>query len=313
MSLEPPLHVAVGVIRNSASEILISRRDQSAYQGGFWEFPGGKVEAGETIEYALARELKEELNITVEKATPLIRINFSYPDLAVILDVWSVVEFSGPVRSCEGQPLKWVSAEDLDCYAFPAANKPIITAARLPQYYAILEGDDITRLKTSLQSILTKGIKLVQLRAKSLTATAVDTFLSYACPVCKKNGVRLLLNSAVKSSFNFPVDGVHLTSRDLFEMQTRPSNLTWVSASCHNLEELRYAENIGLDFAVLAPVMPTETHPGAETLGWEQFSRLVSQVNIPVYALGGMTWGDVATSLHFGAQGVAGIRMFKEE
>ena len=313
MNLESSLQVAVGVIRNTAGEILVSRRDQSADQGGLWEFPGGKVEIGETFECALARELKEELNISVEKASPLIRINFSYPDLAVILDVWSVEEFSGPVKACEGQPFKWVAPGKLNNYAFPAANKPIITAARLPQNYALLEGGDVESLKTNLQLILSKGIKLVQLRAKSLTTSAVDTFLSYACPVCKKNDVRLLLNSAVKSSFRFPVDGVHLTSRDLCVMQTRPSHLTWVSASCHNLEELRYAENIGLDFVVLAPVMATETHPGAETLGWEQFSRLVSQVNIPVYALGGMSRGDVATALNFGGQGVAGIRMFMEE
>lgn len=313
MSLESPLHVAVGVIRNSAGEILISRRNHSAHQGGLWEFPGGKVETGEPVEHALARELKEELNITVEKSSPLIKINFRYPDLDVQLDVRAVDEFSGLVRACEGQPLQWVSSDQLNRFAFPAANKPIITAARLPRYYAILEGDSVRGLKTNLQLILAKDIKLVQLRAKSLTSTAVDAFLTYACPVCKKNGVKLILNSAMQSSFSSQVAGVHLTSRDLMSMQTRPSNLAWVSASCHNLEELHHAEKIGLDFAVLAPVMPTKTHPDAKALGWERFAHMVFQINIPVYALGGMSANDLTTSLYFGAQGVAGIRMFIEE
>ncbi len=310
MNLEPPLHVAVGVIKNSSGEILISQRNHSTHQGGLWEFPGGKVETGETVEVALARELKEELNIKVEKESPLIQIQFSYPELDVHLDVRSVEAFSGVVRACEGQPIQWVRPDRLHRFSFPAANKPIITAARLPHYYAILEGDSFDMLKTNLQLILAKGVQLVQLRAKSLPGSAVDAFLSYACPICKKNGVKLLLNSATRKSFNFQVDGVHLTSHDLISTQSRPANTTWVSASCHNLEELRHAEKIEVDFAVLAPVMPTQTHPGARVLGWDRFARLVSQVNLPVYALGGMSSNDVSASLRYGAQGVAGIRTF---
>jgi 8-oxo-dGTP diphosphatase len=77
------LQVAVGVVKNATGQVLISLRDKALHQGGLWEFPGGKIEANETVEQALARELKEELDITVLATTLLITINHQYPDLAV--------------------------------------------------------------------------------------------------------------------------------------------------------------------------------------------------------------------------------------
>ncbi len=126
------LHVAAGVIVGPDGRILIAERATHRHQGGLWEFPGGKVEAGETAQSALARELWEELNIHVASARPLIQIRHRYPDKSVLLDVWRVESFSGEPHGREGQPLAWVEPEGLLEYAFPAANVPIVTAARLP-------------------------------------------------------------------------------------------------------------------------------------------------------------------------------------
>lgn len=309
-TIQKPLQVAVGVIKNSSGQVLISLRGKSLHQGGLWEFPGGKVELSETAEQALVRELKEELNICVKVAVPLITINHQYPELTVQLHVFLVESYSGVAKSCEGQPFLWVNPDELANYSFPAANQPIITAARLPPYYAILDDADPSLVLANLKIILSKGIKLVQARLKTLSAEAIEAFLEQAYPLCKAHKAWLLLNSAVGYAEHFEVDGLHLTSADLLACGQRPQGKQWVAASCHNLEELHHAERIGVDFVVLAPVLPTPTHPDAGGLGWDQFAELVAQANLPVYALGGLAESDLPAAQEAGAQGVAGIRAF---
>ena len=307
-----PLHVAVGVIRNADGEILVTRRNDAAHQGGLWEFPGGKVEPGETVRQALKRELREELNIEARCVAPLIRIKHAYPDLQVLLDVWNVHEFSGMPTGCEGQPLQWLAPDRLAQLRFPDANLPIITAARLPEYYAILDDGSVGQLDDRLHRLLQRNIRLIQLRAKSLSEKTVRRFLAAAWPLCRQHGAKLLVNSARLPVAEQAADGIHLTSRHLLQLQARPENSGWLAASCHNLGELRHAEKIGVDFIVLAPVKPTASHPGARTLGWSRFSRLLEKTNLPVYALGGMTLNDVEKARQAGAQGVAGIGMFQD-
>jgi 8-oxo-dGTP diphosphatase len=122
------LHVAVGVILDAVGRVLISRRAPQAHQGDLWEFPGGKVEQGEDVVAALARELREELDITVRESVPLLTIAHDYDDRLVFLDVHVVHRFDSAPRAMENQPLQWVSAARLADYAFPAANVPIIDA-----------------------------------------------------------------------------------------------------------------------------------------------------------------------------------------
>jgi 8-oxo-dGTP diphosphatase len=303
-----PLQVAVGVIKNSEGKILISRRHDFLHQGGLWEFPGGKIEASETAETALARELKEELNITVTMTTPLITVNHQYPDRFVQLKVFLVEQFSGEAQSCEGQPFKWVDSFELANYAFPAANQPIITAARLPPYYAILDDAEPDMILLNLQKILKSGVKLIQARLKNLPSALVTPLVEQAYCLCKQHQVMLLINSAV--DYAAEVDGLHLTSRHLMDLDQRPENIKWLAASCHNLEQLQHAQNVGVDFVVLAPVLPTQTHPKAESLGWPQFADLVSRINLPVYALGGMSKSSLSEARQCGGQGIASIRAF---
>ena len=135
------VHVAAAVIRDNSGKILIARRADTQHQGGLWEFPGGKVEADESVETALARELHEELGIVVSAARPLIKVRHDYPDKQVLLDVWEVSAFTGEPHGAEGQPLEWVAPRDLLNYEFPAANQPIVAAARLPAQYLITPED----------------------------------------------------------------------------------------------------------------------------------------------------------------------------
>jgi len=305
-----PLQVAVGVVKSATGQLLISLRDKSSHQGGLWEFPGGKLEAAETAEAALTRELKEELDIIAHTAVPLISVKHQYPDLAVQLHVFLVEHFSGVPKSCEGQPFKWVKPDELAHYAFPEANQAIITAALLPPYYAILDDTEPSQLVANLQCILGKGVKLVQARLKRSPPKTISRFIDEAYPLCRQQGALLLMNSAVNIPDGQATDGVHLTSRDLLAAHQRPESAQWVAASCHDLRELLQAQKIGVDFAVLAPVLPTQTHPGVRTLGWEQFTQLLAEVNLPVYALGGMSSSSLLTARLAGAQGIASIRAF---
>jgi 8-oxo-dGTP diphosphatase len=123
-----PVHVAVGVVLDATKRVLITRRASHSHQGGLWEFPGGKVEAGEDLQLALARELREELGIVIGRTSPLLEVSHDYGDKRVLLDVHVVWDFGGNARGLEDQPLAWVAPLELARYRFPAANIPIIGA-----------------------------------------------------------------------------------------------------------------------------------------------------------------------------------------
>jgi 8-oxo-dGTP diphosphatase len=307
--LSSAVHVAVGVIRDSAGNILITRRPDHAHQGGLWEFPGGKLEPGETVAEALARELYEEVGIQVERTRPLIEIRHDYGDRQVLLDVWDVNAYSGQETACEGQAMRWVSPQQLDELHFPAANLPIIRAAQLPKFYAILEGRNAAEVRVNFQRILQHGVELLQLRIKNLPVVDVPQIVTLVARRCRELQIRLMLNSDLHVEAEFG-DGVHFTSRALAECQTRPSGFAWVAASCHDLQELQLAEKLGVDFVVLAPVQETATHPGAQPLGWETVSAMLAAVNIPVFLMGGLGRDDLGRALEAGAQGIAGISAF---
>lgn len=124
------VHVAVGVILGSDGRILLAKRPDHLHMGGRWEFPGGKVEDGESIQQAMSRELKEELAIDVLQMEKLIEVRHDYGEKQVFLDTWCVTEFSGKPRGVEGQELAWVSAGELADYHFPDANQPIVEAVQ---------------------------------------------------------------------------------------------------------------------------------------------------------------------------------------
>ncbi|QSA95915.1 Nudix family hydrolase [Methylococcus sp. EFPC2] len=305
------LHVAVGVIESPAGEILIARRAEHSHQGGLWEFPGGKLEPGESVIEALRRELREELAIEVELAAPLLQVRHSYPDRRVLLDVWKVQGFTGQARGAEDQPVRWVPPGELGNYPFPAANRPIIAAARLPDRYAILDlaDEDEALMMARLQALAASGLRMIQLRANALTDAALLRLARPAVTFCRGCGISLLLNAAPELAHQLGADGIHLTARRGLSLNRRPLGAeAWVAMSCHNAEELRHAELIGADFAVLGPVEPTATHPGVRPLGWRAFRAWVAGVNLPVYALGGMVPAHIPKALEHGAQGIAGIR-----
>lgn len=308
MSVEK-VHVAAGVIINPQGEILIARRPDHVHQGGLWEFPGGKIETDEATQDALFRELHEELGITVEQCHPLIRIHYDYPDKSVLLDVWKVDAFSGEAHGREGQAIKWVTASALSHYDFPAANDPIVRAAQLPAYYLISpEPANLDVWLLQLEASLKTGINLVQLRANNLSDKEYLALALKANQLCQQNSARLLLNCDPDMVEQVHAAGVHLNSKRLLACRERPLARDYlVAASVHNEQELQHAMNINVDFVVLSPVKPTESHSDATPIGWEMFYNLTEQAHCPVYALGGMAKSDLDEAYRHGAQGIAAI------
>lgn len=121
------IHVAVGMVLDGAA-VLIAKRADHQHQGGLWEFPGGKVEAGETAPQALARELAEEVGVSVDpnQMVALTCLEFDYGDKAVRLDTWICPTFKGRAAGLEGQPVRWVPVTELHQYEFPEANQALI-------------------------------------------------------------------------------------------------------------------------------------------------------------------------------------------
>lgn len=309
------VHVAVGVIVNADGKVLIAKRAQTAHQGGLWEFPGGKVDAGETVGQALVRELREELAINVEISQPLIQIRHHYPDKSVLLDVHKVVRFTGEPIGNEGQPVQWVAAEDLTDFEFPAANKPIISAINLPEKYLITgeftgSADFISRLKLALSL----NVQLVQLRVEKFSIATHQYLLEGAITLIENAGARAIVNCSagdfLQAKAMYPKNyiGLQLNRHQARGLNERPVDEgVLFGVSCHNADEILHAQKIGADYLLLSPVLPTSSHPDAESLGWDQFSTLVELANIPVYALGGLREEHISLAQSYGAQGVAGI------
>ena len=307
------VHVAAAVIRGADGKILIARRADTQHQGGLWEFPGGKVEAGESVQAALGRELQEELGITVNTARPLIKVQHDYPDKQVLLDVWEVSSFTGEPHGVEGQPLAWVTPRDLAEYDFPAANQAIVAAARLPDQYLITpDGLETPALLRGMQKAIAGGIKLVQLRAPNGYDPKYRDLAVDATGLCAGKA-QLMLKGPLEWLGDFPSAGWHLTAKQLQKLAAngRPfPKARWLAASCHNAQELALAEQMGVDFVTLSPVLPTQTHPDAQPLGWEQAQQLIAGFSKPVFLLGGLGPDDRQQAWKIGAQGVAGIRAF---
>ena len=134
------IDVAVAVIFNSQQEVLIALRQAHQHLGGLWEFPGGKVEAGEASSEALKREVKEELGLVIVNALALIKVSHDYIDKSVLLDVWYVTEYTGEAYGVEGQTLRWCAIGDLEAVDFPIANKTIINAIKALPSKRVIKG-----------------------------------------------------------------------------------------------------------------------------------------------------------------------------
>jgi len=202
------VHIAVAVIIDAQNRALISLRRKDTHQGGLWEFPGGKVEAGETIRQALYRELHEELNILIQSVRPLITLSHDYNDKQVCLHVWKVQQYCCEAgvnlmsnQGAEGQAIKWLDVNKLDPDDFPAADKAIISVLKLPDRYLISgEFSSLEDFKKRLSHAIEQGVRLLQLRLKTSWVKANRQRAQQVV----EHGITLACNTAVSLMLNIP-------------------------------------------------------------------------------------------------------------
>ncbi|MFP4183326.1 MAG: Nudix family hydrolase [Halorhodospira sp.] len=303
-----PIPVVAAVIRSEEGRVLVQRRPQGRDHGGLWEFPGGKVEPGESVPEALARELGEELGIHPwGSAKPVIRVPWDYGGRRVVLSVLEVTAWSGAPVAREGQELAWLTPAEMDGRAWPAANRPIIRALQLPDRYWITPQGPAGSLEGA-EAVLAAGVPMVQLRRPDLGPEALLAFARQLRARCDAWGAWLLVNGPEELARALGADGVHWPARALAERPRRPAWARWVGASCHDGAELAAAAACGADFALLSPVCRTASHPHRPAMGWSRFAELVAEAPLPVYALGGVGPAEIATAHAHGGQGVAAIR-----
>jgi len=303
------VEVAAAVLQREDGSFLLAQRPPDKIWAGYWEFPGGKIEPGETPHHALLRELHEELGIAVEIAYPWVTRVFAYPHATVRLNFFRVTAWNGDMHPHEGQQFSWQHLPDITVSPVLPANDPILRSLSLPTTYAISnvqelgEEEFMQRLEVSLR----KGLRLVQLREKDHTREALRQLALKMLPLLRQHDAGLIINADIELVKEIGADGVQLTGAQLGELRERP-NVEWCAASCHNADELRRAEALGCDFALLSPLLPTKSHPGAPHLGWEKFAAIAVGSSIPVYALGGLSYADMQTAWQHGAHGIALLR-----
>ncbi len=303
------VEVVAAVIERPDGAFLLAQRPEGKVYAGYWEFPGGKVEPGEPLAQALARELHEELGIEVERAYPWIVQTYAYAHANVRLNFFRVRAWRGVPHGKEAQQLSWQQLAALDVAPLLPANAPVLRALRLPFEYAITHAGEIgteAQLRL-LDQRLAQGLRLVQVREKGMTAAKLARFAAAVIERARTRGAQVMINSDIELAQRLGADGVHLNSAQLARIERRPA-LERCAASCHNAAELARAVELGMDFAVLGPVQPTPTHPGARVLGWDAFGALALGTMLPVFALGGMRPDDLEAAWRCGAHGIAMVR-----
>lgn len=309
VSPTPAIIVVAAIIRGDDGRLCLSKRADHQHQGGRWEFPGGKVEQGETLDAALARELEEELGMVAAASTPFMTIAHQYDDLHVTLHFRDVRAWQGEPQGREGQRVRWFLPDELGGLHFPAANQPVVNAIRLPEQLVVApEAITLSELLSGIDRLNAEqqGLYLRQWSDHAEVAAIVAQ--------CKQRGVKVWLRAvdaqSVIAAKTLGVFALHFPGKALAQLNERPAYDGIISAAVHEQTARDKAEALNLDMALVSPVLPTPTHPGRPALGWPQAESLMKGASLACYALGGVTPKDLVNARDHGAVGVAGIRAF---
>ncbi len=317
MEQKPFIRVAVGVIINPEGQVLLAQRPDGKPWSGWWEFPGGKIEEGENVHQALARELKEELDIEIATSYPWVSFTYDYPKTTVELSFCRVYDWKGEVRGLEQQAFAWTMPTQANQLGeiLPASVEPLKWLT-LPESYAIShfqQADIQERYWQKFEQLLNQGIKLFQFRepnwSEGVGHGTLKALFEKMLAKCHAHGAKLIINSIHPRAWWALADGVQLRAQDAVQLDERPIDSNkLMGVSCHHLADILYAQHLNADFMVLGHVEATPSHPNEEPLGWEPFQQFAQEAGRPVFAIGGQSLHNLAKAKEYGAHGVAFIR-----
>jgi 8-oxo-dGTP diphosphatase len=300
------VRAAAAVVQRQDGFLLMAQRPPGRGWSGWWEFPGGKIQENESPFEALQRELQEEINISANDATLWLERSYIYPDKKVYIYFFKVTDWTGEITSCENQLLDWQNPSYPSVAPILPTNLFVLKSILLPPVYAITNIAELgeTLFFERLKIKLEEGLKIMQVREKNLSYQGIKKIAQKILDLAKPYQAKVLINENEELALDVGADGVHYPSYSLIQLKHRP-NFSICGTSCHNLEELIIAQDLKMSFAVLSPVQKTESHPRAETIGWEFFSECANKLDIPIYALGGLNQENLATSWRYGGHGIA--------
>ncbi len=302
----PLVNVAVAVVQRADGRVLLAERPLGKISGGYWEFPGGKFDAGERAEQALARELHEEIGVEIDGAQPWLTYEHAYPDKTVRLHFFRVTAWHGTPHGREGQRVSWEDPAAVSVAPLLPANGKVLQALSLPPLYAITDAGKYgaAAFMPRLEAALAHGLRLIQVRERAMAPEQLVQFTRRVAELAYRYRAQVLVHGDEMLARKAGVCGVHSSGAQLARLTTRPRTRLW-AVSCHNAAELARAAELGADFAVLSQVLPTASHPGESGMGWACFADLARNAALPVYALGGMRPEYLDTARHHGAHGIA--------
>jgi 8-oxo-dGTP diphosphatase len=307
------MHVVAALIENEHGEVLIAQRPAGRHHAGLWEFPGGKIDHGETPFDALRRELREELAIDIKSAVRVMTVVEPRPEGDLHLQAWRVLDYDGVPHAIEAPELRWIDPHLFDTSEMPPADHPIARCLQLPPNYVITP--DLAGLapRTAFEWVRgarIRGARLIRLRSAD-PGIRLDAGLLRDCEQdLAAVGGRIVVDLADLDHCQLAQTGVHLRSRDLRPGRRPIAESRLLSASCHSEAELEAAEQLAVDAVLISPVLATASHPHHAALGWEGFRKLHAHTRLPAYALGGMKAEHLALARNQGAIGTAGISQF---
>ncbi|MBF4456033.1 thiamine phosphate synthase [Acinetobacter sp. SK-43] len=292
--------VAIAILLHK-SKVLVGWRQVNQHQGNKHEFPGGKIEEGETPEQACRREVYEEVGIGLKEWHQFDVIRHEYEDIIVTLHLLHTY-VPDELLNLIHQPWSWFSRDQLADLNFPKANSTIIE--RLIWSHLIKISDQVDELpKTNSQMYLRIESKDIEKLQQQLIKLSEQQLLKLIVNVDVWQQLNTVLQEKIKT--------VHLKQFQL--MQLKKGDLVVAKryiAACHDAVSLQHAHQIGCDAIFLSPVNPTATHPNSKVLGWDGFAALAQNSDIPVFALGGVAPADLEQAQKHNAYGLAGIRQF---
>ncbi|WEI17712.1 thiamine phosphate synthase [Acinetobacter proteolyticus] len=292
--------VAIAILLHK-TKVLVGWRQANQHQGNKHEFPGGKVEPGESPEQACRREIYEEVGIGLKDWHAFDLIRHEYDDLIVNLHLFHAYvpdELLGLIH----QPWAWYHRDQLANLNFPKANAAILQRLSWPHLIQI--SDQLSQISQQHALFYWRTSLEDQLQIESQLQHLTDAEYS-----------RLIVNYALwqqlSRDLQAKIQTIHLKQSQLMDLNKAEMIVgKRFIAACHDAVSLQHAHQIGCDAVFLSPVNATATHPEAQGLGWNGFAELAQNSDIPVFALGGVAPADLEQAQKHHAYGLAGIRQF---